>query len=147
MVRIETLTAIIEREGDGFVALCPELDVATQGSSVEEAQANLREAVELFFETTDASEIERRLVSEVYIARLNVARGSAPRPVGSRRMRHPRPAGFVEVRRRGSHIVMQWRAANTTTTVPVPDRGEIRAGTLLSIIRQSGLPRLLFESQ
>jgi len=75
MARIETLTAIIEREGDGFVALCLELDIASQGSSVEEAQANLREAVELFFETADASEIERRLVSEVYITRLNVARG------------------------------------------------------------------------
>src|SRR5262249_38932889 len=59
----------------------------------------------------------------------------------------PSPSrGFVEVRRRGSHIVMQRRAANTTTTVPVPDHGEIRAGTLLSIIRQSGLPRSLFES-
>ena len=75
MAHIETLTAIIEREGEGFVALCPELDIASQGESVEEARANLREAVELFFETADASEIERRLVSEVYVTRLNVARG------------------------------------------------------------------------
>jgi len=74
MARTETLTAIIEREGVGFVALCPELDIASQGGCVEEAQANLREAVELFFETADASEIERRLVCEVYVTRLNVAR-------------------------------------------------------------------------
>lgn len=54
--------------------------------------------------------------------------------------------GFVEVRRRGSHVVMQRRAEETTTTVPVPDHGEVRIGTLLSIIRQSGLPRSLFEA-
>lgn len=53
--------------------------------------------------------------------------------------------GFVEVRRRGSHIVMQIAEAGNTTTVPVPDHGELRIGTLLSIIRQSGLSRSLFE--
>jgi predicted RNA binding protein YcfA (HicA-like mRNA interferase family) len=55
--------------------------------------------------------------------------------------------GFVEVRRRGSHVVMQKRAEGTTTTVPVPDHDELRVGTLLSIIRQSGLPRSLFEGE
>jgi len=54
--------------------------------------------------------------------------------------------GFSEVRRRGSHVVMQKRAGNTTTTVPVPDHSELKAGTLSSIIRQSGLSRNLFES-
>ena len=54
--------------------------------------------------------------------------------------------GFSEVRRRGSHIVMQKRSENTTTTVPVPDHSELKAGTLSSIIRQSGLSRSLFES-
>ena len=53
--------------------------------------------------------------------------------------------GFVEVRRRGSHIVMQKKADNSTITVPVPDHTELRTGTLQSIIRQSGLPRSLFE--
>lgn len=75
MAHTEHLTAIIEREGDGYVALCPELDVASQGATVEDASANLREAVELFFETADESEIARRLHTEVYITRLNVARG------------------------------------------------------------------------
>jgi len=55
--------------------------------------------------------------------------------------------GFVEVRRRGSHVVMQRRAADTTTTVPVPDHDELRTGTLRSIIRQCGLPRSLFETE
>ena len=55
--------------------------------------------------------------------------------------------GFVEVRQRGSHIVMQRRGGDTTTTVPVPDHQELRIGTLLSIIRQSGLPRELFETR
>ena len=53
--------------------------------------------------------------------------------------------GFVEVRRRGSHIAMQKRTGDMTITVPVPDHDELKPGTLLSIIRQSGLPRALFE--
>jgi predicted RNA binding protein YcfA (HicA-like mRNA interferase family) len=53
--------------------------------------------------------------------------------------------GFEPVRRRSSHIVMQRKDAGTTRTVPVPDHAELRIGTLLSIIRQSGLPRALFE--
>jgi predicted RNase H-like HicB family nuclease len=56
-----TFTAAIHREGDGYVALCPELDVASQGASVEEARANLREAVELFLETADPAEVTDRL--------------------------------------------------------------------------------------
>ena len=54
--------------------------------------------------------------------------------------------GFSEVRRRGSHIMMQKRTGNTTTTVPVPDHKELAAGTLASIIRQTGLSRSLFET-
>ena len=53
--------------------------------------------------------------------------------------------GFVEVRRRGSHIVMPRQEAGTTTTVPVPDHDPVRRGTLRAIIRQSGLPREIFE--
>ena len=52
---------------------------------------------------------------------------------------------FVQVRQRGSHIIMQQRLPNTTVTVPVPNYSEIKLGTLQSIIRQSGLPRYLFE--
>ena len=54
------LTGVIERENDGFVALCPELDVASQGDSIEEARANLMEAVELFLETASPEEIAGR---------------------------------------------------------------------------------------
>ncbi|MHB0998637.1 MAG: type II toxin-antitoxin system HicB family antitoxin [Armatimonadota bacterium] len=54
------LTAIIEREGDGYVALCPELDIASQGDSVEQASDNLKEAVELFTETASQTEIDER---------------------------------------------------------------------------------------
>ena len=56
---IKQLTAVIQREGDGFVALCPELDIASQGDNVEEARDNLREALELFFEFAAQKEIER----------------------------------------------------------------------------------------
>ena len=55
------LTAIIEREGDGYVSLCPELDIASQGNSVEEARNNLQEALDLFFETASAEELAQRL--------------------------------------------------------------------------------------
>jgi predicted RNase H-like HicB family nuclease len=65
-----SLTAIIERAGDGYVALCPELDVASQGDTVDEARRNLIEAVELFFETADPSEAKRRLHS--FVTRLEV---------------------------------------------------------------------------
>jgi predicted RNase H-like HicB family nuclease len=68
-------TAIIEREGDGYTALCPELDVASQGSTVHEARNNLREALELFFETASAEEINRRLRDEVYVTGVEVAVG------------------------------------------------------------------------
>ena len=69
-----SFTAIVEREGDGYVALCPELDVASQGDTVEEAHANLREAVELFLETASSEEIAERLHPEVYVTRLEVTR-------------------------------------------------------------------------
>ena len=55
--------------------------------------------------------------------------------------------GFEEVRRKGSHIIMQKRQRNSTLTIPVPDHAELKMGTLLGIIRQSGLPRTLFETQ
>lgn len=69
------MTAIIEREDDGFVALCPELDIASQGSTIEEARANLIEALTLFFETASASEIAQRLHSEVFITQVEVPVG------------------------------------------------------------------------
>lgn len=59
------LTAIIEREGNGYVSLCPELDIASQGDTVEGARENLREAVELFFETASQEEIKTRLHDEM----------------------------------------------------------------------------------
>ena len=72
MQHVFQFTAIIEREGDGYVALCPELDVASQGDTVEEARAMLQEAVELFLEAADAEEIQRRLKGEIFITRLDV---------------------------------------------------------------------------
>jgi predicted RNase H-like HicB family nuclease len=75
MKKIQQVTAIIEREGDGYVSLCPELDIASQGNTIEEARANLQEAIELFLETADPSEIQNRLHSEVLVTRLEVAFG------------------------------------------------------------------------
>jgi predicted RNase H-like HicB family nuclease len=69
------LTAIIEQEGDGYVALCPELDVASQGDTIVQARDNLREALELFFETAAPEEIKRRLHNEVFVTQVEVAFG------------------------------------------------------------------------
>ncbi len=71
----QSLTAIIEKENDGYVSFCPELDIASQGDTIEEARMNLKEALELFFETASDSETARRLHSEVYVTRLEVAVG------------------------------------------------------------------------
>lgn len=75
MKRIQQFTGIIEREGDGYVSLCPELDIASQGDTVEQARNNLIEALELFFETASPSEVENRLKTEVFVTRLEVAVG------------------------------------------------------------------------
>lgn len=71
----QSYTAILEKEGDMYVALCPELDVASQGVTVEEATANLREAVELFLESADPEEIKRRVRSEVFVTRFEAMHG------------------------------------------------------------------------
>jgi predicted RNase H-like HicB family nuclease len=69
------MTAIIEREDDGFVALCPELDIASQGATIDEARANLVEALTLFFETAAPSEVTQRLHSEVFVTQVEVPVG------------------------------------------------------------------------
>ncbi len=72
MKKTRELTAIIEREGNGYVSLCPELDIASQGETIEEARNNLQEALELFFETASDNEIKDRLQDEFLITRLSV---------------------------------------------------------------------------
>jgi predicted RNase H-like HicB family nuclease len=70
-----TYTAVVEKENDTYVALCPELDVASQGTTVEEAMANLKEAAELFLECADPAEVRRRLHSEFYVTRFEAVHG------------------------------------------------------------------------
>ena len=72
---MKRLTAIIQPEGTGFVSLCPELDIASQGDTVELATNNLREALELFFETAPDEEIRQRLTGEVFVTQVEVAVG------------------------------------------------------------------------
>ena len=67
MKQLRQFTAIIEREDDGYVSLCPELDIASQGDTVEQARAHLAEALALFFETANPSEVADRLHSEVFV--------------------------------------------------------------------------------
>lgn len=69
------LTAVIQREGDGFVSLCPELDVASQGDTIPSALDNLREALELFFECASPDEIQDRLAEEVFVTQVEVVSG------------------------------------------------------------------------
>lgn len=69
------LTALIEKEDDGYVALCPELDIASQGNTVEDARKNLEEALSLFFESASPQEVKERLSQEVYITPVEVTVG------------------------------------------------------------------------
>ena len=73
MKRTTQFTAVIEREGDIFVSLCSQLDIASQGLSIEEAKSNLQEAIELFFESASQTEIESRVHSEVFITQIEVS--------------------------------------------------------------------------
>ena len=75
MQKKHQFTAVIEREDNMYVALCPELDIASQGETVEKARMNLKEAIELFFETASQQEIRERLHDEVFVTRLEVAVG------------------------------------------------------------------------
>ncbi len=72
---LKTLTATILREENGYVSICSELDIASQGDTVEEARENLREAIELFYETAHPNEVAQRLNSEIYITPLEVEIG------------------------------------------------------------------------
>lgn len=72
---IQHLTAIIEREDDMYVALCPQLDIASQGKTVDAARKNLEEAISLFFETASPGEIQSRTHAEVYVTNIEVAVG------------------------------------------------------------------------
>ena len=75
MSTVQRLTAVIEREGDGYVAFCPQYDIASQGNTVEEARANLTEALTLFFEVADPSEIDRRFQPDVLVTQVEVPVG------------------------------------------------------------------------
>ena len=72
---IRSYTAIVEKDGEVYVALCPEFDVASQGASIEQATANLKEAVELFLECADPQEIAKRQHGEVYVTRFDAVHG------------------------------------------------------------------------
>ena len=67
------MTAIVAREESGYSALCPEVDVASQGATVAEARDNLAEALTLFFETAPEAEVDRRLRNEVYVTSVEIA--------------------------------------------------------------------------
>jgi predicted RNase H-like HicB family nuclease len=75
MEQVRHLTAIIELEDDAYVALCPEFDIASQGATIEEARANLIEALTLFFETAESDEIEQRGRSGLFVTQVEVPVG------------------------------------------------------------------------
>lgn len=72
----ERYTAILQKEGDQYVALCPDLDIASQGVTVEQAMANLKEAVELFLECADSTEIGQRMQTNLLITQFDVMRAA-----------------------------------------------------------------------
>ena len=76
IMKSERFTAILEKDGDMYLALCPELDIASQGPTVEEAKANLKEAVELFLECADSEEVKQRLHTDLFITQFEVFRAA-----------------------------------------------------------------------
>lgn len=91
---MRTFTATIYREDDGYVALCPEMDVASQGDTPEQAHANLREAVELFLEAADPAEVAERLHAEIHVSPLEVEVGEAPNALRAAGDDHTRGTGL-----------------------------------------------------
>ena len=75
MKQTRRLTCVIEREEGGYVSLCPELDIASQGDTIEEARRNLIEAVELFLETAGPAELRERTPAEIYVTPIEVVVG------------------------------------------------------------------------
>ena len=75
MKQLKQLTCIIEREDNGYVSLCPQIDIASQGESIEEARKNLVEAIALFFEMASPQEVLARVYSEIYVTQIEVAIG------------------------------------------------------------------------
>ncbi len=71
----KTFTAVIQKEDNMYVALCPELDIASQGETIQDARNNLREAIELFLEEADPQEMRGRMHEEQYISSVEVAVG------------------------------------------------------------------------
>jgi predicted RNase H-like HicB family nuclease len=71
-MKIGKYTALIQEEDGGYVSLCPELDIASQGDTVEEALSSLKEAVELFFEFAPEEEVLRREHQNVFVTQFEV---------------------------------------------------------------------------
>jgi len=69
------LLSIIEREGDGYVSWCPQLDIASQGDSIEQARDNLQEALTIFFEIASDDEVQHRRREDIFVTQLEVAVG------------------------------------------------------------------------
>lgn len=134
---MQKFTAIIEKEEDGYVSLCPELDIASQGDTVEDAKNNLTEAIELFLEIADPSEINQRLEKETLVTQLGKSVGKPMGLSGKEVCKVFEQVEFINVRQKGSHIIMQKKVEGSTITFPVPNHSSIEFDTLLSIIRQS----------
>ena len=110
------LTAIIEREGDGYVSLCPELDIASQGESIEAVRKISRKPWNYFL-SQPREEIKDRLREEVYITQVEVAVAVSFQFFPAKRfVKSYRAMDCNEVRRRGSHIVMQKMRSGSTIT-------------------------------
>jgi len=134
-------TAIIEREGDGFVSLCPELDIASQGTRSRRPEriwqkrflCSSRPPAHLKLRGVPAAKSLSRKLRSLF-GRLRVLSGSEVCRILERNR-------FVAVRLGGSHRIMQKRFGGTAITVPVPLHDALKRGTLSSIVRQSELPR------
>ena len=146
MQKTQQFTAATERKDDMYAVLCPELDVASQRETVEMARENLKEAIELFFETASQQEIRDRMHDEVFVTRAEIAVGNLRILSGKEACHIFSQHGFQEERQGGSQVIMQEKIGNSITTIPVPNHKEVKPGRLKSINWQSKLPTKDFES-
>ena len=143
---LRTLTATIWREDEGFVSLCSELILRARAIPWKKHAAIFAKPLSYFLKLPIQmrSRIDsiQRFISHQWRLKLGRLRNLSGQEVCRILMRH----GFLQVRQKGSHAIMQLATENSTITVPVPLHSEIRIGTVQSIIRQSGIPRSEFES-
>lgn len=132
-----TFSAIITEEDEGFVALNPDTDVASQGDTIDDALANLKEALELYFEETTTQNQVDGMPHATFLTTVTI---QYLMPIsGKRAIKILQDEGFVIARQRGSHVVLTKQSNKVKLTTVVPLHKELKKGTIRSIAKLAGM--------